>query len=89
MGSSSQNFRVGVPCPDMSKVRVLPEFEHKYMRGQGAGCSAVVSFLLALVGEFESHHRLASGFRGAANTRKGLSPSCYEWERWISAWLRQ
>lgn len=64
MGSSSQNFRVEVPYPDMSKVRVLPEFEHKYTRGQGAGCSGVVSFLLAFMGEFESHHHLASGFRG-------------------------
>lgn len=84
MGSSSQNFRVGVPCPNMSKVRVLPQFEHKYMRGQGAGCSWVVSFLLALVGEFESHHHLASGFRGAANTGKEFTPSCYELEKWIS-----
>lgn len=39
---------------------------------------------MALVGEFESHHHLASGFRGAANTGKGFTPFCYELEKWIS-----
>lgn len=74
-GELPLEFRGGVLCPDVSKVRVLPGLKHKQVRDRGAGCSRVVPSTLVPVGDCESlcdlHHHLASGFRGVADLEEG------------------